>query len=126
MSHKLFKINDLDNRRRQLGLSCPLLARKSGVSLPTVQRIMSGKDRRPSFRNVMAVAEVLGFGLTEVVTPRCLLDAQAKLKAANLVRMVQGTSGLEGQAVDQSVLDDMMARTTHELLAGCRHTLWCD
>jgi hypothetical protein len=38
--------------------------------------------------------------------------------------MVQGTSGLEAQAVDREALEQMIRRTTHELLAGPKRRLW--
>ena len=52
---------DLDKRRRALGLSHELLARKSGVSRPTVQRILTGRQPAASFENVAAIAEAVRY-----------------------------------------------------------------
>jgi hypothetical protein len=49
---------------------------------------------------------------------------QAARKARKLVSLVQGTLGLEGQAVDQKTLDAMIERTTHEMLNGPKRRLW--
>jgi transcriptional regulator with XRE-family HTH domain len=102
------------------------LARKSGVSKPTVVRILSGGHAAAALSNVMAIAQALGMSLD--LTPRVpaedLLREQAERKAATLVGMVQGTSGLEGQGVDRETLERMKRQTVHELLAGSRRRLW--
>jgi transcriptional regulator with XRE-family HTH domain len=121
-------LKELDKRRRDLGLSCELLSRRSGVSLPTVQRILSGRHRTASFSNVVAIAESLGLGVGffSKVDPRKMKRDQASRKARKLVGLVQGTSGLEGQAVDRETVESMVEQTTHELLAGSNRKLWSD
>ncbi len=122
------KLKALDTRRKKLGMSLAVLAKRSGIPLTTVQRILSGRERRPSLPSVLAIAEVLGApwevdvnaGIDEI------RERQARQKAERLVGLVQGTSGLEGQAVDQETLRQMVARTVHELLAGSRLRLWSD
>ena len=74
----------------------------------------------------MAIAESLGLGLRfdSMVEPRKLKRDQAERKAKKLVALVQGTSGLEGQAVDSKAIESMVKQTTHELLAGSKRKLW--
>ena len=118
----------LNQRRQELGLSVETLAKRSGVSRPTVQRILSGSNPTASFSNVLAIAHALGLSLR--------LDArmdigtmkrdQADRKARKLVSLVQGTSGLEEQAVDKKTLETMVEQTTHELLSGSKRRLWSD
>ncbi len=50
----------LNQRRQELGLIVETLAKRSGVSRPTVQRILSGSNPTASFANVLAIAEALG------------------------------------------------------------------
>ena len=50
---------------------------------------------------------------------------QATRKAKRLVGLVQGTSGLEGQSVDQHDLELMVARTAEKLLRSKRK-LWAE
>jgi len=50
---------------------------------------------------------------------------QADRKARRLVQLVQGTSALEGQAVDDDSLDAMIGRTSDELLSSNRR-LWSE
>jgi transcriptional regulator with XRE-family HTH domain len=116
----------LNRRRQELGLTVGTLAERSGVSRPTVQRILSGTNPTASFSNVMAIAHALGLGLrleawTDVGRMK---QEQAARKARKLVSLVQGTMGLEGQAVDQKTLDAMIERTTDEMLNGPKRRLW--
>jgi transcriptional regulator with XRE-family HTH domain len=102
------------------------LARKSGLSLRTVARILSGAHANASWANVTALADALGVAveLRAVADAEDLREQQARQKAEHLVRMVQGTSALEGQAVDAENLAQMKRRTVHELLAGSDRKLW--
>ena len=121
-------LRSLDKRRRDLGISLSSLARLSGVSMPTVQRILSGNHRGASFVNVMAIADALEMDLppTPRATARKTMRTKAEAKARLLVSMVQGTSALEAQAVDQETQQEMVEQTVHELLAGSRRALWSD
>jgi transcriptional regulator with XRE-family HTH domain len=121
-------LNELDQRRRDLGLSYELLSKRCGVSRPTVQRILSGRHAAASLANILAIAESLGLGLRfdSKVEPRKLKRDQAERKAKKLVALVQGTSGLEGQAVDSKAMESMVKQTTHELLAGSKRKLWSE
>ena len=118
----------LDQRRRDLGLSYDLLSKRCGVSRPTVQRILSGRQAAASFSNVLAIADALGLALRfdSQVAPHKLKREQAERKAKKLVALVQGTSGLEGQAVDRETVESMVEQTTHELLAGSKRRLWSE
>ena len=113
-------LKDMNQRRRDLGISYELLSKRCGVSRPTVQRILSGRHTAASFANIVAIAESLGLGLRfdTKVDVRKLAQEQAERKATKLVALVQGTSGLEGQAVDEKAVESMVERTTHELLTG--------
>ncbi|MFO0910990.1 MAG: helix-turn-helix transcriptional regulator [Isosphaeraceae bacterium] len=119
---------ELDDRRRRLGLSYDVLARRSGVSRPTVLRILSGRHPTASFSNVQAIAEALGLDLTTTQRKPVadLRREQATTKARKLVALVQGTSGLEGQAVNPEVVSEMLEQTTIELLAGPKRKLWSE
>jgi transcriptional regulator with XRE-family HTH domain len=124
--NSLFKI--LDRRRRDIGLTYEQLAKRCGVSRPTVQRVLSGRHPEASFANVVAIGEALGLAMRfdSKFDSRTLRREQAQRKAKRLVAMVQGTSGLEGQAVDDQAFDEMVEQTTHELLAGSKRKLWSD
>ena len=95
---------------------------------PPTRRRRSGSDPRAGFANVVAIAEVLGMEVQfkSKANVEELRERQARQKAQRLVGMVQGTMGLEGQAVDPGTLGEMFQQTMHELLAGPKRKLWSD
>ena len=116
---------DLNDRRKRLGMSCANVAERSGVSLPTVQRIMAGRCDGVAFANVFKVAEAVGVSVelsitTDAETTR---EQEARRKAERLVRMAQATSALEAQGVDAETLRRTVDRITQQLLASNRK-LW--
>jgi transcriptional regulator with XRE-family HTH domain len=119
-----FDLRRLNHRRKQLGMSFAALAQRSGVALPTVQKILYGKEKRPDFHKVLAIAAALGITLSVTTTPaQEFRRLQAERKAQLLVSMTQATSALEAQAVPEMVAD-LTAQTASELLAGSRFELW--
>jgi len=116
----------LARRRAELGMSYASLSARSGVSMPTVVRILSGRHAAPSFNNVAAIAEALGLTiqLSASVNSAQMRSGQAKGKAAAIVGMLQGTSGLEGQGLDSRSLQRLRRQTEVELLAGSKRNLW--
>lgn len=116
---------DLESRRRQLRLSFASLAERSGVSQPTLKRMLHGDLAHHSFGNVVAVADALGMSLQlSSISAAELRERQALAKARRLVGLAQGTSALEAQGVDQATFDEMVQQTVHELLAGSPRRLW--
>ena len=116
----------LDRRRAELGMSQYALAQRSGVSLPTVQRILAGDQPRASLSSVLALANALALrlGLESQSDADELLEREARQKAERLVGMVQGSAALEGQGLDEATRERMIQRTVHELLAGSRRKIW--
>ena len=115
----------LDARRAALGMSVVTLAERSGVSEPTVKRILGGSVGQAAFSNVAAIAEALGVSIAlGEVDADDFLRQQARRKAEAIARLVQGTSGLESQAVDAGTYERLVERSYHELLAGSRRRLW--
>ncbi len=118
--------NPVDRLYRQFkvsGMTYPVLANRSGVPIPTLKRIFADNSAKASLANVLAIAEALGMsmGLNETIDVRM---AQARKKARRVVGMVQGTSALESQALDEEQIKQMIERTVHELLAGSNRKLW--
>ena len=120
----LFDVN-LDERRKQLMMTYKALARRSGVSLSTVRRVLAGDYGRSSFGAISRVAQALGLDVVfhSRESAPDVREQQARRKAERLVRMVQGNCALEAQAVDQSEFDDMVERTALELIDSKR-ALW--
>lgn len=116
----------LERRRRELGMSRSQLANLSGLSLATVNRILRGGMMRASLANVVGVARALGVQvtLTPIGESYDFRQQAAKDKAQKIVGLVQGTSGLEAQAVDAQTAERMVNQTLHELMAGPRRKIW--
>ncbi len=117
---------ELERRRRGLGMSRSILAQRSGVSLPTVNRILGGSAEHATFASLEAVANALGinFMLKAGIDEQGFAEQQAQTKAEAIARMVQGTSALESQAVASDAVQQMVRQTVHELMAGPRRRLW--
>ena len=120
--------SQMENRRQTLGISQSVLADRCGVSLPTVHRILTGHHATASLENVVAITRVLEMELVfqPTIASGEFLEQQARRKAESLVRMVQGTSALAGQGVDQHQIGRMVKKSTDELLAGSRRKLWAE
>ena len=117
----------LDRRRRDLGLSFAALSARSGVSEPTVKRILRGRLPEASFAHVVAIARAVGAPIaSHEQDVDEMLRARAREKATMVARLVQGTSALEAQGIDDVEFGRLVERTYHELLAGPRRRLWSD
>lgn len=127
------ELKKLDQRRAKLGMTKAAVANRAHVSLPTVNRILSGKESKPTIDNLHAIAKALGvivfIGYEVKIEEQDSADEfrmrQAKRKALKIVRMVQGTMALESQAVDNGAIDRMVEKTAYELL-NSRRRLWSD
>jgi transcriptional regulator with XRE-family HTH domain len=118
----------LNDRRERLGISCSVLAKRTGISLRSVQRILSGEETNPGFSTVASLAGELGVGIrfNDDVDVRTIRRRQAERKAERLVAIVQGSSALEAQSLSRETMRDLREKTISELLAGSDRKLWAD
>lgn len=116
----------LDKRRQELGMTFEALSKRSGVPVSTLKAIFKKGVEHATFANVAAIADALGVGIefANEVDSYELLHQQAVKKARELVGMVQGTSGLESQAVAPNQIEAMIQQLVHQLMAGSRRKLW--
>jgi transcriptional regulator with XRE-family HTH domain len=127
-------VNQLEFRRHRLGMSKSAVAKRARVAPATLERILSGRESSPRISNLGAIAAALGVqvnlgattSVTELQSAHEFRRAQAVKKASRIVGLVQGTMGLESQAVEQGTLNDMLEQTVSELLAGPPRRLWDD
>jgi transcriptional regulator with XRE-family HTH domain len=119
-------LRKLDVRRRRLGMSRAVLARRAKISIPTVNRILTGKENSPSMQTLEALTAALGMSvqIVETVDAETLREQQAQDRAARMVGMVQGTMGLESQAIGPQEVEVLTRRNAHRLLAGSNRRLW--
>jgi hypothetical protein len=130
---KLF-LSDLEARRRAMGMPWEILAARSGASRAMVCRLLKNHQISAGFDKVVAVAEALGVTMnfdrarmhSDPVDIDVLLEQQAERKARRLVGMVQGTMGLEAQALDENDVAQLVKKTARRLLTGSKRRLWSD
>jgi transcriptional regulator with XRE-family HTH domain len=122
----------LRSRMTALAMEYPALAGRSGVSVAALKRIVSGEQQNPSIGTLRAIAEALGVEIrighgVEVVEQSSAAqfkESAARRKAEMIVRLVQGTSALEAQAVGPEARRDMVTKTVHELMTSSPRRLW--
>jgi len=122
----------LGQRRRALRMGFSSLSERSGVSLPTLKRIINGQSENPTLHSIQSIAIALGVeirinGQIEVVERFSAYEFReraAEEKAEKIVRLVQGTSALEAQAVGPTDLRTMVKQTVHDLMSGPARRLW--
>jgi len=118
--------NFLEKRREHLGISQARLAELAEVSLPTVQRFLSGNAMNISFDTVRRIANVLGtdIRIQEQKSERQLLQEKAMEKAQRLTAIVSGTSALESQGLTTTSSAVVRDTLYNDLLSGAKSKIW--
>ena len=102
------------------------LSARSGVPVSTLKAIFRKGVEQATFSNVAAIAKSLGVELvfSKELDSYELMYQQAVKKARGLVGLVQGSSALEAQGVEQNQIEKMVQRLVHQLMAGSTRKLW--
>ena len=118
-------INQIIARKEHLGITIENLAKLSGISVRTVNRLLKNEDVKLS--TVEHVTNFLGldFAGNEQVSLSALKKHRAHEKALFLASIVQGTSALEMQGLEDENLNNIIATYEQEFLSGSyQDTLW--
>ena len=118
-------ITKIEARRKKLNITIVNLSKLSGLGVRTVNRFLVGKDVKLS--TVERITNLLGldFAGNETVTFQELQKKRAKEKALFLVSLVQGTSSLEMQGLEDDSIKKMLLNMEKEFLIGnYRNRLW--
>ena len=114
----------LAQRRRELRMPISVLSERANTSASTVKRVLSG-DTSISFRTLARIAQAMGASLDMNVPPADrFIRKEARRKAQLVIRIVQGTSALEAQAVDKRTVETMRREVEDELCAHPGSKLW--
>lgn len=118
----------LEARRQELGMTHRALAKRSGVSLATVKRVLSGAHGATGFVQVAKVAEALGLSVEfkPKVSVETLRERQALRKAERIASLTQATSSLESQGLDKTGYERLVRALVHRLMADSNRKLWAD
>jgi transcriptional regulator with XRE-family HTH domain len=118
-------IEQIIARKEQLGITVENLAKLSGVGVRTINRLLKNEDVKLS--TIEHVTNFLGldFAGNEQVSLSALKKRRAHEKALFLASIVQGTSVLEMQGLEDDSLNSIVATYEKEFLSGnYQDTLW--
>jgi len=124
MTH-LELIAKIEARRKKLNITIVNLSKLSGLGVRTVNRFFAGEDVKLS--TVEQITNLLGldFAGNEVVAFNDLQRRRAKEKALFIVSLVQGTSSLEMQGLEDDSIQKMLLNMEKEFLIGnYKNRLW--
>lgn len=122
---RLQLLEKVKDRRQHIGITVDNLAKLSDVGFKTVMRFFAGEDVKLS--TVEKITNVLGldFAGNEAVDIDSLRDKRAKERAIYIVSLVQDTSSLEMQGLDNDDIKEMVQDTKMQLLYGeYKDKLW--
>jgi len=122
---RLDLIEQIIARKEQLNITVENLAKLSGVGVRTINRLLKNEDVKLS--TVEHVTNFLGldFAGNEQVPLSALKKKRAHEKAIFLASIVQGTSALEMQGLEDESLNSIIASYEKEFLTGnYQDTLW--
>jgi len=117
--------NKIQQRKNELHITIENLAKISNIGIRTLNRFFAGDDVKLS--TIEKITNLLGldFAGNEIV-PLDKLNAQrAKEKALFMASLVQSTSALEKQGLNQNSLDKIIYKFEQEFLTGqYQNRLW--
>ncbi len=122
---RLELIEQIVARKEQLNVTIENLAKLSGIGIRTINRLLKNEDVKLS--TVEAVTNVLGldFAGNEQISLEELQKQRAKQKALYLASIVQGTSALEMQGLEDESINKIVTMYENEFLYGnYKDTLW--
>ena len=122
---RLELIQKIKNRKKQINISIENLARLSNLGVRTVNRFFAGDDVKLS--TIERITNLLGldFAGNEVVPLNQLQKQRAKEKALFMASLVQSTSALEVQGLEEDSLNKIIDKFEKEFLQGqYKNRLW--
>ena len=111
-------VNKIQNRKEQIHISIENLAKLSSIGIRTLNRFFAGDDVKLS--TVEKITNILGldFAGNEIVSLQELKKRRAKEKALLMASLVQSTSALEMQGLEDDSLKRIINNFEKEFLTG--------
>ncbi len=122
---RLELIQKIENRKRQININIENLAKLSNLGVRTVNRFLAGDDVKLS--TIERITNLLGldFAGNEVIPLNQLQKQRAKEKALFMASLVQSTSALEVQGLEEDTLNKIVDKFEKEFLQGqYKNRLW--
>jgi len=120
-----FVLERVKQRKKDIGLTIDNIAKLSNLGNRTVARFFAGEDVKLS--TLEKITNILGldFSGNEIVNIKTLRENRAKEKALYIVSLVQDTSVLEKQGLDNKYLELLIEDTKEQFLNGeYQKNLW--
>ena len=118
-------INQIIARKEHLNITIENLSKLSGVSIRTINRVLKNEDVKLS--TIEHITNFLGldFAGNEQLSLEQLQKQRAHEKAIYLASLVQSTSALEMQGLDDENINNIISMYEKEFLYGAyKNTLW--
>ena len=120
-------VQKIKKRKEQIGITIENLSALSNVGVRTLNRFFAGDDVKLSTVEKITNALGLDFAGNEIVDIEALKQQRAKEKALYIVSLVQDTSSLEKQGLEQGMLDTFIKEAKKEFLEGSyQKNLWAN
>jgi len=122
---RLELVQKVKSRKETLGITIENLAKLSHIGVRTVNRFLSGEDVKLS--TVESITNLLGldFAGNKTISLDELNKQRATQKAILMASLVQGTSALEMQGLEEESLKNMIDKFKEEFLTGSyQNRLW--
>ncbi|CAA6813521.1 MAG: Unknown protein [uncultured Campylobacterales bacterium] len=122
---RLQLLEKVKDRREHIGITIDNLAKLSNLGYRTISRFFSGDDVKLS--TVEKITNLLGldFAGNEVIDIKTLKEKRAEDKALYIVSLVQDTSSLEMQGLENKELRTLINETKEQFLNGIyQKKLW--
>lgn len=122
---RLELIQKIENRKKQINISIENLAKLSNLGVRTVNRFFAGDDVKLS--TIERITNLLGldFAGNEIIPLNQLQKQRAKEKALFMASLVQSTSALEVQGLEEDSLNKIIDKFEKEFLQGqYKNRLW--
>ncbi len=123
--NRLHLLQKVKTRKEEIGITLDNLSKISNLGYRTVSRFFSGDDVKLS--TVEKITNILGldFAGNEVIDIDTLKNMRAEQKALYIVSLVQDTSALEMQGLENDKLNILLQKTKEQFLTGdYQKNLW--
>ena len=122
---RLELIQKIENRKKQININIENLAKLSNLGVRTVNRFFAGDDVKLSTIERLTNLLGLDFAGNEVIPLNQLQKQRAKEKALFMASLVQSTSALEVQGLEEDSLNKIIDKFEKEFLQGqYKNRLW--
>ena len=122
---RLHVLERVKTRKEQIGLTLDNISKLSHLGNRTVTRFFAGEDVKLSTLEKITTMMGLDFAGNETVTLETLKEQRAKEKAMYIVSLVQDTSALEMQGLEDEALQSLIQDTKEQFLTGAyQKNLW--